>query len=89
MAKRGRLTACRFARTAEAWESWEVAIERVAAINHDRVLVVFLFDAKSKRGGVPVVDRFASVVTVRDRKVARSETYSSPEQALQASGRER
>lgn len=33
-----------------------------------------------------MTQRFAQVVTVRDGKVVRSETYSSPEEALAAVG---
>ena len=70
----------------ETFESWDASLEGVSEIDDDRVLVEGVFTASGKRGGVPVTQRFAQVVTVRDGKVVRSETYSSPEEALAAVG---
>jgi ketosteroid isomerase-like protein len=71
------------ARQDEAWESWEATIEGLTEIDDDRVLVVLVFKARSRIGGVPMEDRFAYVSTLRSGKIIRTETYSSPEQALE------
>jgi ketosteroid isomerase-like protein len=74
------------ARQDEAWESWEATIERITEIDDDRVLVVLVFKARSRIGGVPMQDRFAYVSTLRSGRITRTETYSSPEQALETVG---
>jgi ketosteroid isomerase-like protein len=70
----------------EHWESWEMRLDPPTEIDHDRVLVRWWFVGRGKRGGVPVEQLNAFVVTVRDGKVARTETYSSPREALEAVG---
>jgi ketosteroid isomerase-like protein len=72
--------------SSETWEWWEASAEEVRDIGDDRVLVAGVFTALGKRGGVPVEERFAMVVTVHDGKVTRTETFSSPEEALKAVG---
>jgi ketosteroid isomerase-like protein len=62
-------------------------VERVTEIDEDRVLAVTPFSPKGKSSGVSLPEqRVASIVTVRDGKIIRSEAYSSPEQALKAVG---
>jgi len=68
----------------EDWDSWDPRIDRVAEIDEQRVLIVWWFKARSRRGNVPVEQENAFVVTVRDGKVLRSENYSSPDEALAA-----
>jgi ketosteroid isomerase-like protein len=70
----------------DAWESWEFALERAVEIDDDRILVVAVFSARSKRAGAPVEQRQGWVVTVQEGKVTRTETYSSPEEALRGVG---
>ena len=70
----------------ETFEWWEASAEEVRDIGDDRVLVTGVFTALGKRGGVPVEQRFASLVTVRDGKVARTETFASPEEAFETMG---
>jgi ketosteroid isomerase-like protein len=70
----------------EAFESWEASVGEVRDIGDDRVLVAGVFTALGKRGGVPVEQHFAALVTVHDGKVTRTETFSSPEEALKAVG---
>lgn len=48
------------------------------------MLIVADLHARSTTGGVPVDQQVAHVVTVRDGKVTRSESYSSPADALAA-----
>jgi ketosteroid isomerase-like protein len=68
------------------WVSWESSFERATDVDEDRVLLTYRFIARSKRGGVPIEQRNALVVTVRGGKVTRTEAYSSLEQALEAVG---
>ncbi len=51
-----------------------------------RVLVDTVFTGLSKRGRVPVKHASTALVSVRDGKVARTELYSSAEQAIEAAG---
>jgi ketosteroid isomerase-like protein len=71
---------------AETFESWEASVREVREIGDHRVLVAGVFTALGKRGGVPVEQRFAALVTVHDGKVTRTESFSSPEEALKAVG---
>jgi ketosteroid isomerase-like protein len=60
-------------------------VERVTEIDDDRVLAVTPARFQGKSSGVTLPEqRLASIVTVRDGKIIRSEVYSSPEQALEA-----
>ena len=43
-------------------------------------------EARGSGGGVPVEQRFWVVMTVRSRKVTRSEVYTDRDQALEAAG---
>jgi ketosteroid isomerase-like protein len=70
----------------ETFEWWEASTEEVRDIGDDRVLVTAVFTALGKRGGVPIEQRFASLVTVRDGQVTRTETFASLEEALKAVG---
>jgi ketosteroid isomerase-like protein len=70
----------------QAWESWESQVRQVTEIDNDRVLVVLKLSLRSRQGGVPIEQEPATIVTVRDGKIVRSETYPSVGQALQAAG---
>ena len=70
----------------EAFESWEGSVEQVRSIDKERVLVAVTMAARGKRGGVPVKQRFGYVVTVRDGKLTRTESYTSVQEALEAAG---
>lgn len=72
----------------EVFESWEAEIEEVTAIDDEHVMVVMTVDARS-RAGVPITQRFWQVATITDRKVTRTEVWSSREQALAAAGARR
>jgi ketosteroid isomerase-like protein len=70
----------------EASESWEVSVEEVTAIDEDRVLLVWAGMIRGKQSHAAVRQRSASIMTIQDGKVTRTETYASPEQALEAAG---
>jgi ketosteroid isomerase-like protein len=70
----------------DAWQSWEWEVERVSEIDDDRVLLVGALSLRGRRGGVPLEHEAATVMTLRDGKIVRTESYPSVEQALQAAG---
>ena len=70
----------------ESWTNWDFEFDRVESIDSDRVLVATNFAGVSKRGGVPVEQATAVIVTVRDGKIARTVIYDSVEDALEAGG---
>ncbi len=68
----------------ESWARWGLTLEGAQGIDGDRVLVDTTFTGLGKRGGVPVEQATTAIVTVRGGKIARTELYSSPEEALKA-----
>ncbi len=67
-------------------EEWESSVEEARAVDDERVLVTSRIKARGSGGGVPVEQRFWVVMTVRSRKVTRSEVYTDRNQALEAAG---
>ena len=67
-------------------EEWESSVEEARAVDDERVLVTGWIKARGSGGGVPVEQRFWVVMTVRSRKVTRSEVYTDRNQALEAAG---
>jgi ketosteroid isomerase-like protein len=57
---------------------------RVSEIDSDRVLAVQTLSLRSRKGGVPLEQDMAVVMTVREGKIVRSESYRSVGQALEA-----
>jgi ketosteroid isomerase-like protein len=72
----------------EAHGSRESTVDQAKAVGAERVLLVITFRAKGKRSGVPVEQQMGVVMTVRDGKIGRSETYPSVQEALEAVGPE-
>jgi ketosteroid isomerase-like protein len=70
----------------DTWESWEITAQQIRSIDAERVLVIVVFTARGRRGGVSVERHFAHMETFRDGKVVRTEAYNSPEEALEAAG---
>jgi len=67
----------------------ESRLEQVTEIDTDRVLAIVPTRLQGKSSGVTLPEqRLASIVTVRDGKIVRTEVYSSPEEALKAAGLE-
>jgi ketosteroid isomerase-like protein len=71
----------------EAWESWEAVPEELREIDNARVLVTYRFTARS-RLGMPIDEQLAWIITVRNRRLTRTEAYSSVQEALKAVGLE-
>ncbi len=63
-------------------------VERVTEIDEDRVLAITPTRFQGMSSGVTLPEQqVASIVTVQDGKIIRSEAYSSPAEALRAVGR--
>jgi ketosteroid isomerase-like protein len=75
------------ARLDEAWESWEAVPEELREIDDARVLVTYRFTARS-RLGMPIDEQLAWIISIRDGRLARTEAYSSVQEALKAVGLE-
>ncbi|MGH2926467.1 MAG: nuclear transport factor 2 family protein [Solirubrobacterales bacterium] len=69
----------------EAWEDWELEVERLLDAGDDVVAIVRQ-RGRSKASGVPVDMHFAQVWTIRDRKQVRMRMYADPAEALEAVG---
>ena len=62
-------------------------VEGVVEIDEDRVLAIVPTTTQGKSSGIVLKEqRLASISTVRDGKIVRTETYSSPEEAPKAVG---
>lgn len=68
----------------ETLQSWELAIEEATAIDDDRVLLVWTATVVGKRSGASAAQHGVAVMTLRNGKVTRTESYSTREQALEA-----
>jgi ketosteroid isomerase-like protein len=71
---------------ADSFESWEMKIDGLEEIDGKRLLLQTRFSARGKGGGVPVEQEQAAVVTVKDGKIRRTESYQSTEEAREAAG---
>jgi ketosteroid isomerase-like protein len=69
----------------DTWDAWEMALDSVREIDQDRVLIAWTFSARSKHGA-PAERREASILALRDGQIVRTESYASPEEALEAAG---
>jgi ketosteroid isomerase-like protein len=70
---------------AEAIE-WEGTLAEVTEIDDERVLAVAPTKFRGRQSGVEIELRHASIITVREGKVVRTEIHASPEQALESAG---
>ena len=70
----------------EAFEWLGARLRQVTEVDNDRVLVVQTVSLRSRKGDVPLEQEVASVITVREGKIVRTESYPSVGQALQALG---
>jgi ketosteroid isomerase-like protein len=74
-----------FADWASVWDSWEAAVEGLHDVG-DKVVAILCVRGTSKMSGTPVEMSMAHVVTFRDGKQARTDSYSDPREALKAVG---
>ncbi len=68
------------------WEDYEAEAEQLLDAGGDRVAAVLRETGVGKGGGVELTNRWGIVVTVRDRKIAHTIVYRTPEEALEAVG---
>jgi ketosteroid isomerase-like protein len=72
--------------TGDAFESWQARVEEVRAIDKTRVLVVLTFMIEGRGSGIPYDQQMGMVITVRGGRIIRTETYPTPDEALEALG---
>jgi ketosteroid isomerase-like protein len=66
---------------------WESTLESVRQIDDDRVLAVMPTSFTGRQSGIALdSQRLATIVTVRDGQIGRSEVHTSPDEALEAAG---
>jgi ketosteroid isomerase-like protein len=66
---------------------WESTLESVRQIDDDRVLAVMPTSFTGRQSGIALdSQRLATIVTVRDGQIVRSEVHTSPDEALEAAG---
>jgi ketosteroid isomerase-like protein len=70
----------------ETLDSWDATAEEVMAIDDARVMLVWAVSVRGRSSGAAAAMRGAAIVTVREGKVIRTESYSTREQALEAVG---
>lgn len=69
----------------DTWERFELSVQDVRQVG-DRIVVVAQVRALGRTTGVPVEARIAHVLTVRDQQAVRWESYTRPDEALEAVG---
>jgi ketosteroid isomerase-like protein len=72
------------AETSDAPVSWEADFEGAVDIGNHKVIVVSSVRYRGTASGVEFDQRLWTVMTVRDGRVARSEMYNDPTEALKA-----
>jgi len=68
------------------FDSWETEMGELRNAGGERVVVAMRFLGHSRGAGVPLELRIWFIATVRDGKVARTESYESESRALAAAG---
>ncbi len=71
---------------ADAFETFRVELTGCAPLDDERVLTENRASGRFRGTGIPLDFPWASVITVRDRKVVRAVGYFSRSQALEAVG---
>jgi ketosteroid isomerase-like protein len=74
-----------FTEVRDAWEQFALEPEQFIDAG-DRVVVVHRVRARGRGSGVEIVDRSASLYTLRDGRVVRLVIYGEPSEALEAVG---
>lgn len=71
----------------DIWEQFDMTLEPAEDLGEGRVLVCAAIVGRSRLRGVPLEQRVAFLATVRDRRIVRTETFGSPEEARTAASR--
>jgi ketosteroid isomerase-like protein len=74
-----------FTEVRDAWEQFALEPEQFIDAG-DRVVVIHRVRARGRGSGVELVDRSASLYTLRDGRVVRLVIYGEPSEALEAVG---
>jgi ketosteroid isomerase-like protein len=74
-----------FSEVRDAWEQFALEPEQFIDAG-DRVVVIHRVRARGRGSGVEIVDRSASVYTLRNGRVVRLVVYGEPSEALEAAG---
>ena len=69
----------------ETWESFDLSLEEVVD-NGEQVAVVALVRARGKASGASVEQRVGHVLTMSNGETIRWQSYTSPDEALEAVG---
>jgi ketosteroid isomerase-like protein len=69
----------------DAWQSYWLEPEDVFDVD-DRVVAILREVARGRTSGLEVASRWGYVITVRDGKLTRVESYRDPREALDAAG---
>jgi ketosteroid isomerase-like protein len=69
---------------AEAWEEWQIEVQRIEAVGDDSVAVDILQRARGRGSGAEVENRPAQLWTFRDGRVIRWEIFPSFDEAVAA-----
>jgi hypothetical protein len=72
--------------TSEVTEEWGVDLAEIEALDSERVLVIGTLWAKFRATGIRDEIPMAQLVTLANRKLTRSESYYTREEALEAAG---
>jgi ketosteroid isomerase-like protein len=69
----------------QQFERFEVRLEQVLGAG-DRRAAIYMADALTRDTGVPIEQRLAMTVELRDGRLYRTEVYVDPREALETSG---
>jgi ketosteroid isomerase-like protein len=69
-----------------AFSDLRIEAERIVDLSEDRVLVLSRHTARGKQSGVPIEHEIGDLLTLRDGKIVRFDSYWNRAQALEAAG---
>ena len=75
-----------FSDMADSWAEWRSEVEEIVEVGTDTVVATYRSHLTGRDSGVPVEVRLGGVFVLSQGKVLRGQTYSSPQEALEAVG---
>lgn len=70
----------------DVWEDWQVEVERYLDAGEGRVLVMWHERGRGRESGVPMQQRGANLMTVRDGRIVHVRMFVHQDAALEAAG---
>jgi ketosteroid isomerase-like protein len=70
----------------DMFDDFKVKPVELIDAGEEQVVAVLRFGGRAKQSGVETEQTFATVYTIRDRKIARGREYATRNQALEAAG---